>query len=476
MRALAFALPLGALLCAVQPAGAAGLSLRQAVSYALGHSPGVAQQRAAVAQARDAYLKARAQGLPTVNGSIQNVAQKSSNLQGAYAVIGLSQESVFSQNTAQIGTNYTLYTGGLRHLQTLAARRQFEQSRAELRKTQDQTAASVTDGFYAIAADDDAVRLDRADLQYQTVLVRIAKAKERAGVAAGVDVLSARAAQERSRSALAKALAQAQNARESLAQSIGAPLETAFAVPQRVVQPPLPGQHLDELIALAQAHRPEVAAAQAALDAAELNRRTLNRDLFPQVQFGASFGNQFSPTSAVFEQRQIDQQFAAQNAFNIAHGLAPIPLSQKPVVPRGNPGFWQIQAVSTFTLPFYDAGARRADKANDDAQIAGARSALAAAESQVALDVRSAYRDAQAALAQITYAQDETSYATEAARIARLQYESGIKALPDVLAAQQQSLSAQTDLFNARVAYVDAVVKLRVALGIFDAPGAVADL
>jgi outer membrane protein TolC len=37
-------------------------------------------------------------------------------------------------------------------------------------------------------------------------------------------------------------------------------------------------------------------------------------------------------------------------------------------------------------------------------------------------------------------------------------------------------VQAQTDLINARVAYVDAIVALRVAIGTYDARSAVADL
>jgi len=49
-------------------------------------------------------------------------------------------------------------------------------------------------------------------------------------------------------------------------------------------------------------------------------------------------------------------------------------------------------------------------------------------------------------------------------------------ALADVFQAQQTSIQAQDDLINARVNYVEAVVKLRVSIGTYDAHTAVADL
>ncbi|HEV2262558.1 MAG TPA: TolC family protein, partial [Candidatus Rubrimentiphilum sp.] len=152
------------------------------------------------------------------------------------------------------------------------------------------------------------------------------------------------------------------------------------------------------------------------------------------------------------------------------------PPGQAPIVPRGSPGFWQLQAVSTFTLPLWDYGARRSERQNDDAQVAAAQNSLDSANTQVALDVRQSYRAAQTAKAQLQFANQEVRAAVESARVARLQYENGLIAISDVLQAQEAALSSQIDLYNARVAYVEAVIKLRVALGIYDAAQAVADL
>ncbi len=426
------------------------LTLSAAVQYALGHSPAVAQRQAAMTQAHAQYLRGRAQALPAITGSLANQLQKSANYSGAYSVIGASQQSIFSQNTAQIGTQYT-YNGGLSHFQNLAAEESYEQARADLNKAQNQVASDVTNAFYSLAAKNESVRLDRSDTGYQSALVAIARAKENAGVAAGVDVLSAQAQQEKSRYTLAAAQADSENTRESLAQLIGAPLDTQFAVPATPPAPPLPAQPLDSLIALALTNRPDMLSAAKALEVAQTNRRAADTDLFPQIQTFASFGNQFSPTLAVEESK-----FGA--------------------VPRGSPGFWQIGMTSQIAMPFYDWGARRANHQALDAQVATQLANSAATHTQVEIDVRQSYRAAQTALVQLSSAQGESRYAGEAARIARLQYEHGLKSLIDVLAAEQSSLSAQTDLYNARVAYIDAVVKLRVALGIYDAAAAVADL
>ncbi|HEX5273659.1 MAG TPA: TolC family protein [Candidatus Rubrimentiphilum sp.] len=448
-------------LAAPASAGAAGLNLAAAVRYAMEHSPQVIKQQATVAQLHQQYVKLHSDSLPNLNGQLQNFAQKSNNLQGNFAIAGLSQQRTFSQNTAQIGTNYTFDTGFLSTLQAFAAKAQEAGAQADLRQIRDQLANSVAADFYDIATKDETARLAASDVQYQHVLLTVAQAKEHAGVAAGVDVLRAQASEEKSRSTLVADQSQAADARETLAQMIGAPLDTAFDIPAQIAQPPLPAEPLDRLIAIAQTNRPDVVSAQSSLAAAQLTRKGFDRELFPQIQMSAFFGNQFSPTNAVLLQQQIDSQF---------------PPGQAPKVPRGSPGFWQLQAVSTFTLPLWDYGARRSERENDDAQVAAAQNALETTNSQVALEVRQAYRAAQTAKAQLQYAGGEVRAAVESARVAQLQYQNGLIAISDVLQAQEAAQSSQIDLYNARVAYVEAVIKLRVALGIYDAPGAVAGL
>lgn len=440
------------------------MSLSDAVSYALDHSQVVAQDRANVTQAYNTLAQQRLVDLPTVNGSLQSSVAKSANYGGAFGIIGAQQQNQFSQNTAQIGTQYTLQTGGLGFLQLAATKAQLEQSRETLTSAENTLATTVTNAFYTVVQKQAIVTVDASDLNYQNVLVQDAKVKERAGVAAGVDVLKAQVAQAKSNSTLVGAQADVLDSTELLAQTIGAPLRTTFAFPKVIATPQLPSKPVDALVQIALAQRPDIKAAQEAVLAADYTRKSFDRSLFPQVQLGASFGNQFAPTN--------------QNFLFGPGGQPIIGPDGKPVLaPRvGSPGFWSLSATSTFTLPLLDYGARHFEKKNDNAQISSAQSSLNAAQIQVRIDVIQSYRAAQTALVQLGYARDESRLGTESARISALQYKNGLIALSDVLQAQQQSVSAQSDYVNAQVAYVNAVVKLRVSLGTYTARSAVADL
>jgi outer membrane protein len=442
------------------------MNLPDAVAYALNHSSTVASQRAAVTQAQHAVALQRGVAYPVVDATLQSLLAKSANFQGGFAVIGAAQQNVVSQNTAQIGiSNWNLTTGGFSFLALAAARAQEEQAANTLANTEDQIATSVTNGFYGIVQRQALVAVDLLTLSYQNALVDVAQIKEKAGVAAGVDVLQAKTAAAKSQSALVADRAAVEDANQSLAQQIGAPILTPFATPTTVPQPPMPQGSVEGLVAIADVNRPDVAAAHEAVLAARATRKGWNVELFPQVAITAGMGNQYSPTSTVALQQQLDQ--------GCIIGSIPLPC---PIAPRGSPGFWSLQAISTFSFPLVDYNARHSERVNDDAQLASAESSFAQTRLQGELDVRQSYRAAQTALSQLAWAKQEAAFGVESARIAQLQYKAGVKTIYDVLQAQQAAQSAVNDLVAAQVNYVDAVVKLRVSLGTYDARSAVVDL
>lgn len=436
---------------------AAPMSLGDAVSYALGHNPAVASKVAAVTQADHALAIARGTAFPQISGQLQNTMSKQSPNYSAYGVIGASQQSVFSQNTAQIGATYNLQWGGLSFVQLTTARATDAQAHDDLTSTEDQIATNTTAAFYGVVAKKSIADVDEADLRYQDELVKAAKVKEKAGVAAGVDVLRAQVAQAKSASTLVGARADVENARESLAQTIGAPLDQTFAFAD-IASPPMPEQSVDKLESIALGARPDLKAARESLIAAQSTRHGWLSEYAPSTQISTGFGNQYAPTS--FSGTIVN----------------PNPPPATITVPRGSPGFWTLSATTTLTFPFIDYNQRHSERVNYDAQVRASELLLDQTKTQVSIDVRQNYRAAQTALAQLDYAKRESDLGGQSAKIAQVQYENGLIALSDVISAQNQAISAQADLINARVAYVNSIVKLRVSLGTYDARSAVADL
>ncbi len=441
--ALAFAA-----LVAFAPAAAraeAPLDLRGAVAYALAHSSAIAARRATVAADTAAFVKLRAAELPSVTGTLENQLARSQNSNGSLAQFGISPASEFSQNTAQIGSTWNIFTGASTQIQAQQAKRTLEGAQLDLRRAEQQLAADVTNAFYQLAARHETVRLDEADRAYQGQLLEAAQAQERDGRIAQVDVLRAQVTALRSDVTLATARNDEADAREALAQQIGAAPDTTFAVGGAIPEPALPTASLDAMIAIAREHRSDVLSARAALAAARLANANIDTDLYPQVQLTAAFGNQYSPTSIAYS-----------------------PITGLPTGVRGSPGFWQIGSTATFTLPLIDYGTRATAHQSAHAQIDAAQAALAVAENGVTVDIRSALRGAQTAAVNLQTSKQADALGGESARIAQLQYRNGLISLTDATQAQQSALQAATDLITARANYVSAVVRLRVAIGADD--------
>jgi outer membrane protein len=446
------------------PVQAAPMSLVDAVSFALDHSPTVAEKVSALANAEHALAQARNNAFPPINGSLSNYSTKSANYQGAYGVIGATQQNVFSQNTAQLSTTYNLTTGGLSFLQLASARATASQARENLASSEDNVATTVASAYYQVMQNQAIVAVDEADLKYQSLLVNVAKAKERAGMVAGVDVLKAQVQEAKSASTLAGAQADVANARENLAQAIGAPLDQVFAFKDLAATPPsLPKGSVEKLEEIALNARPDLKAARESLIASRQTRKGWSRELFPTIAITAAMGNQLSPTT---------QQYGSIPGCVVT----PVNPCVAPVARQGTPGFWTIGAQTTFALPLVDYNQRHSERVADDAAVSAAELTVDQTQRQVELDVRQSYRGAQTALLQVAYARRESQLGTESARIAQLQYQRGLIALADVIQTQQQSVIAQSDFVNARIAYINSLVKLRVSLGIYDARSAVADL
>jgi outer membrane protein TolC len=469
----AFAIAL-LVICAPPAAAAQTLDLGATVRYALAHDASLLAKRANLANLEAAFVKQHASEFPTIGGLLQNQMAKSANSQGQFAQFGITPQSNFSQNTAQVTAQWAIFNGSLNQVLTQEDRRQVESARNDLSFAEDHVAADVSAAFYDLDVKRETVRLDEGNRIYEQQLLDAARANERVGRGAGVDTLRAQVAETRAEAALVSARADDANAREALASRIGAPLDVAFDVPATLPEPAPPQTPVAQLVGIALAARTDVAAALATLRAAQLANAAIDTDLRPQIALNGAFGNQTSPTQFVALQQQIDAQNAAAIAqYQLLRQIAPPgviipPPTILPSVTRGTPGFWQIGATATLAVPLIDYGTRRAAHRAATAQIDSDVGALSNVRSAVELDVRQSLRAVQTNATNLRLAKQAAELARESARIAALQYRNGLISFTDANATEQTSLSAQTDLASARVAYVVSLIRLRIALGTSD--------
>ncbi len=449
-----FAAPLVA---GAQPLPAA-LDLPGAVRYALDHDPTVLNRRLTLAQDEATFARDHAAEFPTLAGTLQNqLAKTNGNNAGALAQYGLSTAQVFSQNLAQIGSTYNVYTGSSTQIAAQSAKRQVESARADVRRAEEQLATDVAAAWFNVVQQREAVALAGGDRAYQQQLLDAARAQEHVGRAAGVDVLRAQVNELRSEASLTTAHANEADARDALAQRIGAPPDTPFALPAMLPEPPMPQTPLDALVAEALAQRSDIASARALVAVARLADAAIETDRRPQIQLTGAFGNAEIPTNP-------------STSAVVIPGFGVIPGSSV-----NRPGFWQIGATSTWTVPFVEYGARRAAHRAAQAQVAAAQGTLSSAEGAVTVDVRQSLRAVQTSNANLATQREAQRLGAESARIAQLQYRNGLISLTDATAAEQSALSAANDLVVARVNYLNALVRLRASVGTLD-PVAVVDV
>ena len=197
------------------------------MQYALVHNANIASRRATLASAEAQFAKDHANEYPSVVGLLENQLAKQNNTSaGQLAQYGLAPANVFSQNTAQLGSQWTVYNGSNNQILAQRAKRQVESDRDDLSRAEQQLAQDVNNAYWTVAVRRENVQLDSADEAYQQALLQVSRDSERVGRTAGVDVLRSQVNALRAQAALATAQSDEATARESLAQVIGALLSS----------------------------------------------------------------------------------------------------------------------------------------------------------------------------------------------------------------------------------------------------------
>ena len=425
------------------------MSLDQAISFAMSHNATVLAARSAYAAAGAQLAANRAAGLLNVNGQAQSVLNRqSSSNAGAFAQFGLSPSPNFSQNTAQLTASQNVFDLTT-SLQAKEAQRAYDAADRDLRRAKSQATLDVMTAFYGLAEDAQLVTLSLADLKYQQALVQIAQVNYQTGKVAGIDVLKARIQSTTSEEHSSSSEADLEDARQNLAQLIGAPADQTFVLPDSIPAPAPPAGDKASLTALALRDRPDVLAASDALDEALVLRSLVDASDRPIVNLTGGWGNQVSPTSNA-------ATLAACN--NPSHPLG-VPCA------LGSSHFYSVSLTSTWTLPVLDWGAKHAARQSASVAADEKRAAYESAQRQAAIDVDQAFRRLGVNKQNLDLATANDQLAKRSADVSQVQYRTGLISQIDVQSAEQTYLQAARDLLDAQVGYVLSVAKLKLAVG-----------
>jgi outer membrane protein TolC len=131
--------------------------------------------------------------------------------------------------------------------------------------------------------------------------------------------------------------------------------------------------------------------------------------------------------------------------------------------PVSNHGVYSV--VGSLNVPVYQGGRVKADIQQAEATLHQRQAELADQRGRVEQDVRTALIELETAIGEVRLADNNRGYATETLREARDRFNAGVTTTVEVVQAQEQVASAESDYISALFAFDLARISLSRALG-----------
>ena len=343
-------------------------------------------------------------------------------------VLGPSSPDNYNSYTVGLQLDYEFDLWGRIRNQVVSGRASEDAARADLESARLSLQAQLADSYIALRGLDHDVALLKDAVDAYRRALELTTSRHDGGIASGLDVARAQTQLDATRSLVSQSLAQ----RALLEHAIGALVgvsPTQFAIAPRVVDIALPQVPVDVPSTLLQ-RRPDIAAAERRIEAANANIGVAQAARYPQVTLSGLLG---------FQSNAIGNLLGAPNRY------------------------WALGP--SLVAPLFDAGRRRAEvertRAVLDENGARYRGIVLGAFQQVEdnLALLNHYRDAAASeKSALAAAQRSLDYAT-------LRYREGAVNYLEVVTAQTATLETQRSSLNLDVLQRRASVQLIRALG-----------
>ena len=405
------------------------LRLVEAIDLALCNNPRTRQSWAIARQAAAEVGVAQSARLPTVDALVELERREVRNVENPQG---------FTLLPASVGFSWLLFDFGGRDAAIALAAESLAAANWTHNATLQTVMLDAITAYYLLFATREAVDATVAAEQSALQSLEAARARLRAGSATRADVLQAQTAHSQSVFNRTQAEGDAARSQGVLANVLGVSPDR----PLQITPPPdLEAQRaiersIGELLTAAQAQRPELAAAQARVRAAESNVRVRTSAARPTVSLFGSTGVTFSNPG--------------QDPVTGAIGLSlSIPIFT---------GYFNTYRIQQARDQVLEQAATR-DRLSDD----------------VALEVWRAYQDLRTEGQSLTTANDLVASAQESYNVALARYRAGVGTVIDLLNAQSALSAALVQRIEARLRWNVAKASLARAVGVLD-PNLVAQL
>ena len=409
----------------------AALSLRGAFSVASANSPALKQVQADADSASATARSTGAQTKPSLSATTYGTVGDSSNILTSSP--GVMPQNIFAVPPHGFANQdlmlmVPLFTGGRLGSASASARRQGEAAALLVQASRLTVTEAVTEDYANAVRQEALVDVAQARLTAEDEQVRVTHEKVDAGRSAPVDLLRELAEQADAQQAMLAARNGVGLAlialKTTLGVSQGSDLTLSDTLDSLTGTSPAPATLQDALLQ-ADAHRPELAAAQRQVEAAQAGVRAARGEYAPQV-YGVAMGD------------AMTGQGVGRVGYTV--GL-------------------------TASLPLYDGGQRRADEDGAKAKLDRARADALQARQTVDGQVASAWLTVQTAAAQVQAATVGVAAAQQSYTLAGLRYNAGKSVSAERLDALSALTRAQGAVAQAKADLVIARARLQASLG-----------
>ena len=408
------------------------LSLNDAKMVAVQRSPQLELARAALDLAGGELNIATSGALPGINANASAGRSKAPVRTGGANVI---TNTPFTSVSGTVSLNQLIFDGGSTYAKISAARFSRDAAALSALRAVDQVLFSVAQDYYAAL---------QARYQYQVAIEsrklaevqeRLVEAQYRAGVASRADVLTAQLPVAQAKLAEAQAANGEQTQIALLLNAMGLPSDTPVNLTAEAVQsvPTIPA--FQSVLAIAQAQRTDLQAANASLTAASRGVRAARASRFPAISAAASAGT----TTTGFSNGTL-----ATNGGNYT-------------------STYSFGAIAT--MPIFNSGLTSGQIEVAEANERTARANLTNTQLGVSLSVRQAYLGALTAVQQVAASKVELDQAQTVLDVTNAQYKAGVTTLVLLLNAQVALTKARSDYVNALFGAYTAQQNLLLAEG-----------
>ncbi|MEN6520680.1 MAG: TolC family protein [Armatimonadota bacterium] len=389
------------------------LSLEECIGIAMSSNVDVLTAKNNVTAAKNRSISAKSDYLPQM--SVQNNA------------FTWGSDGVLNKTTTgtALTVSQNIFDGGLRETNVQSAKYGMTQNTAKLTRTVQTVEYNVSKAYYEVLRARHLAGVAEANVTYNEGLLDQVKARAEVGAAAKVDILPIEAQLASARVSLLSAQNTVRTSTIQLQNVMGLSSQPGFDVAEVDGTPAVESKPLDEYMTTALTARPDIMESQAAIGSAKASVKSAKISLYPR------------PTITAEYQRKVSGGFTTGGS----------------------------QMVGGMVFDIFNGGANRA--AYKEAKINQANAELE--EEQVGRDIRSdveeAYYNLTNAKERVTASNLSLNAADNNYQAQKERYSQGLGTTLDLLNAEVQVITAQSDDVQARYDYYIAVAQMEYAVG-----------